>query len=173
MKLAQKLKNFKSAYIERFPQTSNNHANALATFASIVKLEIKITIEVEFMLRPSIEADRNCNMVCDVKFDLGVCQMDQIIHYFNDKRLPTDTGETHRIRAQASQYQLSPDQKFYRRSFSGPYLKCVHPQKMQSILLEFHEGRCGSHTGGQSLAHRPRCQSYWWPYMQDVAYTKK
>lgn len=35
--------------------------------------------------------------------------------------------------------------------FSGPYLRCVHPKKVQGILFELHEGRCGSHTGGRSL----------------------
>ena len=50
-----------------------------------------------------------------------------------------------------------------------PYLKCVHPKKVQEVLFELHEGSCGSHTGGRSLAHRIRNQSYRWPYMQKDA----
>ena len=38
-----------------------------------------------------------------------------------------------------------------------------------------HEGICGSHTGGRSLAHRTITQGYWWPNMQREAleYVKK
>ena len=46
MKLAQKLiKEFRMAYIEKFPRTSNSHADALATLASAVDSKVKITIK--------------------------------------------------------------------------------------------------------------------------------
>ena len=54
----------------------------------------------------------------------------------------------------ATSYWLSEDSKLYRRSFSGPYLLCVHPDQTELLLEEMHEGICGSHTGGRSLAHR-------------------
>ena len=38
--------------------------------------------------------------------------------------------------------------------FSGPYLLCIHPEMTESLLEELHEGICGSHTGGRSLAHK-------------------
>ena len=37
------------------------------------------------------------------------------------------------------------------------------------LLEEFHEGICGSHTGGRSLAHRAITQDYWWPNIQREA----
>uniref|UniRef100_A0A2N9GA36 Integrase catalytic domain-containing protein n=1 Tax=Fagus sylvatica TaxID=28930 RepID=A0A2N9GA36_FAGSY len=40
---------------------------------------------------------------------------------------------------------------------------------LQNFLFEIHEGICGSHTGGRSLAHRAISQGYWWPYMQTDA----
>ena len=46
---------------------------------------------------------------------------------------------------------------------------CVHPELTESFLEEFHEGICGSHTGGRSLAHRAITQGYWWPNMQKEA----
>ena len=39
----------------------------------------------------------------------------------------------------------------------------------KSLLEELHEGICGSHTGGRSLAHRAITQGYWWPNMQKEA----
>ena len=57
----------------------------------------------------------------------------------------------------------------YKRSFSGPYLLCVHPNASKSLLEELHEGVCRSHTGGRSLSHRAITQGYWWPGMQKEA----
>ena len=63
----------------------------------------------------------------------------------------------------------------YKRSFSGPYLLCVHPEASESLLEELHEGICGSHMGGRSLSHWAISQEYWWPGMQKEAqeYVKK
>ena len=57
----------------------------------------------------------------------------------------------------------------YKRSFSGPYLLCVHPEALESLLEELHEGICGSHTGRRSLSHQAITQGYWWPGMQKEA----
>uniref|UniRef100_A0A2N9H312 Uncharacterized protein n=1 Tax=Fagus sylvatica TaxID=28930 RepID=A0A2N9H312_FAGSY len=56
-----------------------------------------------------------------------------------------------------------------RKSYTGPYLLCVHPDVVPDLLYEIHEGVCGGHTGGRSLAHRAIGQGYWWPYMQKDA----
>lgn len=54
-------------------------------------------------------------------------------------------------------------------------MRCVHPQRVHSILFELYEWSCWSHTGGKSLGHQTQSQSYSWPYMQKdaLAYTKK
>ena len=36
----------------------------------------------------------------------------------------------------------------------------VNPDQTESLLEEIHEGICGSHTGGRSLAHRAITQGY-------------
>ena len=43
------------------------------------------------------------------------------------------------------------------------------------MLAELHEGICGNHPGGRTLAHRAHTQEYYWPTMRaDAAnYTKK
>ena len=46
---------------------------------------------------------------------------------------------------------------------------CVHPELTESLLEELHEGICGSHIGGRSLAHRTITQGYWWLNMQREA----
>ena len=95
--------------------------------------------------------------------------MDTITQFLKENILPEEKIEADKIQKRATSYWLSEDSKLYRRSFSGPYLLCVHPDQTESLLEEMHEGICGSHTGGRSLAHRAITQGYWWLNMQREA----
>ena len=86
--------------------------------------------------------------------------MDSIIQFLKEDILPKERIEVDKVRRKATRYWLSKNQKLYKRSFSGPYLLCVHPELTESILEELREGICGSHTGGRSLAHRAFTQGY-------------
>ena len=101
--------------------------------------------------------------------------MDSITQFLKEDILPKEKIETDKIRKKATSYWLSEDNKLYRRSFSCPYFLCVHPDQTKSLLEEMHEGICGSHTGGRSLAHRAITQGYCWPNLQREAleYVKK
>ena len=101
--------------------------------------------------------------------------MDSIIQFLREDTLPEERIEANKIRKNATRFWLSKNQKLYKRSFSGPYLLCIHPEMTESLLEELHEGIYGSHTGGRSLAHRAITQGYWWPNMQKEAqeYVKK
>ena len=80
--------------------------------------------------------------------------MDSIILFLKEDVLPEERIEAEKVRRKATSYWLSEDNKLYKRSFSGPYLLYVYPKLTESLLEELHEGICGSHTGGRSLAHR-------------------
>lgn len=70
--LAKKLiKEFRMAYIERFPRTRNSHANALATLASAVDSSLKRTIEVKYLLKSSIET-MGQSTICDIEANIGI-----------------------------------------------------------------------------------------------------
>uniref|UniRef100_A0A2N9GUT9 Uncharacterized protein n=1 Tax=Fagus sylvatica TaxID=28930 RepID=A0A2N9GUT9_FAGSY len=101
--------------------------------------------------------------------------MDPLIAYLRDNCLPQDPKAANVIKRKAPRYWLSKEGNLYKRSFSGPYLLCVHPSLVDDLLYEIHEGICGSHTGGRSLAHRAMSQGYWWPFMQSdaVRYVRK
>ena len=80
--------------------------------------------------------------------------MDSITQFLKEDIFPEEKIEADKIQKRATSYWLSEDSKLYMRSFSGPYLLCVHPDQTESLLEEMHEGICGSHTRGRSLAHR-------------------
>ena len=86
--------------------------------------------------------------------------MDPIISFLKDDILPKEKSEAVKVRRNASWFWLAEYQKLYKRSFSGPYLLCIHPEATELLLKELHEGIYGSHTGGRSLAHRAITQNY-------------
>ena len=101
--------------------------------------------------------------------------MDPTLLFLEKDILFEEKSEAKKVRRKATQFWLSKDIKLYKYSFSGPYLLCVHPEALESLLEKLHEGICGSHTGGRSLSHRAITQGYWWPGIQKEAqeYVKK
>ena len=87
--------------------------------------------------------------------------MDSIIQFLKEDILLEKRIEADKVQRKATSYWLSENQKLYKRSFSGPYLLCVHLDLIESLLEELYEGIYGSHTGGRSLAHRVITQGYW------------
>ncbi|RVW35069.1 Pro-Pol polyprotein [Vitis vinifera] len=87
---------------------------------------------------------------------------------------PGDPKQAHKIRVQAARFTLIGGH-LYKRSFTGPYLRCLEHSETQYVLAELHEGICGNHVGGRSLAHRAHSQGYYWPTMKKdaAAYVKK
>ena len=80
--------------------------------------------------------------------------MDPIVMFLKDDILPREKGEANKVRRKASLFWLSEDHKLYKRSFFRPYLLCVHPEAVEPLLEQLHEGICGSYIGGKSLSHR-------------------
>ena len=80
--------------------------------------------------------------------------MDPLVAYMRDDQLPEDQKAASIIKRKTPGYWLSKDRSLYKRSFSRPYLLCVHPDVVNNLLFEIHKGICGSHTGGRSLAHQ-------------------
>ena len=89
---------------------------------------------------------------------VGPSWMDPLI--LKEDILPEKKTEADKIRRKASWLWLSEDQKLYKRSFSGPYLLCVHLEASELILEELHEGICGRHIGGRSLSHKAITQGF-------------
>ena len=86
--------------------------------------------------------------------------MDSIVLFLKEDVLPEEKSEVDKVRRKAPRFWLFKDQKLYKRSFSGPYLLCIHPEAVELLLEELHERICGSHTGGRFLFHRALIQGY-------------
>ena len=140
----------------------NSHADILAKLATTLESDIQRTVCIETLDQPSFLNQEAA--VCSISSQPS--WMDPILSYLKDNKLPKDKKGANMIKQKAPKYWVSKEGSLYRRSFTGPYLICVHPEMVKNFLFEIHEGICGSHTGGRSLAHRAISQRYWWPYMQ-------
>ena len=163
---------FKHVKVEHISRDLNGHADALASLASFVAPELRRIISIKVQNLPSVGIEIS-NGVCSV--DQSISWMSPILAYLKDDVLLEDRKEADWIGRVAPRYWVSKEGHLYRRSYTGPYLRCVHLDTVQNLLWEIHEGVCGGHRGGKSLVHRAIGQGYWWPYMQkDVAqYVKK
>ena len=60
--------------------------------------------------------------------------MDSIVLFLKEEVLPEVKSEAEKIRRKAPRFWLSEDHKLYKRSFSGPYLLCIHPKVVELLL---------------------------------------
>ena len=163
---------FDSFSLLHISRSGNTHADSLATLATSSAQCLPWVILVEDLHRPLV---MKTGMIHVHNVKVGPSWMDPLVLFLKEDTLPEEKSEANKIRRKASRFWLSEDLKLYKRSFSGPYLLCVHPDATKLILEELHDKICGSHTGGRSLSHRAITQGYWWPNMQKEAheYVKK
>ena len=130
----------------------NKHADSLATLASSMTEDMPRLIKVELIAEPSINTTVGVGVV--VISMTEPCWMDSVIDFLAEDRVLDNEKEANRVRRVAARYWLSANCKLYWRSFEGPYLLCLHPEKVNELLAELHNGVCGSYVGRRSLAHR-------------------
>ena len=163
---------FESFTLLHIPKGGNTHADSLATLVTFSAQSLPWVILIENLCKP-MEVKGPAVHVHQIK--AGPSWMDFIVLYLREDILPEDKSEVEKIRRKTPRFQLSEDQKLYKRSFSRPYLLCIHPKATELLLEELHERIYGSHTRGRSLSHRAITQGYWWSNMQKEAqeYVKK
>jgi hypothetical protein len=92
-----------------------------------------------------------------------------ITQYLQNETLPPERDEANKLRKVAAHYTILGN-KLYKRGFSTPLLLCVGELEAQRILQEIHDGSCGNHIGGRSLAGKVIRAGYFWPtILQDAS----
>ena len=138
-------------------------ADALAGIAALFPGKESTMLPLYVQATPAISKSYVCNVgpkECDWAIDIRA--------YLQTRALLEDPKQAHKVRVQASRFTLIRDD-LYRRSFGGPYLRCLVQPEIQYVISELHEGVCDNHLGGKTLAHRAHSQGYYWPTMrQDV-----
>ena len=148
---------FESFSLLHVPRNGNIYADSLATLATSSAQSLLRVILIEDLCKPT-EVKGEVVHVHQVR--VGPNWMDPIVLFLREDILPEDKSEADKVWRKAPRFWLSRDQKLYKRSFSRPYLLCIHPEASELLLEELHEGIYGSHTGGRSLSHRAITQGY-------------
>ncbi|XP_059663409.1 uncharacterized protein LOC132309074 [Cornus florida] len=153
---------FKKFSIHRIPREENAQADALARLATT---EEDKAIPMGYLDEPSTVWDwpQKIHQVAH-----GMEWAEPIIRYIENEKLPQDRMEERKIRMHAAKYSLI-DGVLYKKGFSLPYLRCVSIDKANYILKDIHEGLCGNHARGRSLAHKTIRQGYFWPTIRTDA----
>ena len=165
----QRLSGFLVWKLEHVPKDSDEKADALAFVASSLPITEIIFMPIYYQPVSSIVSPQ-VNQVDKVL----PSWMDPIILYLSIGQLHSERNKAHKLQIQSARFSLV-DGQLLKRSLGGLYLKCVTPEQSQYVLAELHEGICGNHLGGRTLAHRAHTQGYYWSTMRvDVAsYTRK
>jgi len=106
----------------------------------------------------------NCVQVCAL--EEGDTWMTPYRRYIADGILPAEPGEGKRIKKNFARYTLV-DGVLFRHGFTHPILTCVSGDECTKIMSELHEGICGSHVGGRSLASRVIRAGFYWPSVRE------
>ena len=86
--------------------------------------------------------------------------MNPIVAYLKIGKLLENKTEARIFRLKVARYVIYND-KLSMRGYSMPLLKCVTPFEADYIIREIHEGICGNHIRGQSLAFKSLIQGYY------------
>ncbi|XP_015934014.1 uncharacterized protein LOC107460189 [Arachis duranensis] len=92
--------------------------------------------------------------------------LDPIVDFLKSGKLPDDEKVAKVLRREAAKYTTIQGQ-LYKKGLSQPLLKCLHPEQMDYVLKEVHEGCCGHHIGGKALARKLIRAGYYWPSMME------
>ncbi|XP_024035603.1 uncharacterized protein LOC112096410 [Citrus clementina] len=162
----QMMGKFEVVEVIQIPREQNSRADILARMAAVADPKMPKSVPLEVKSSPSIDQD------------LGVFRIEQkcswrdpIVSYLRDRVLPPDKVRARKLRAQASRYTMI-DGVLYRRGYTLPFLRCLDEDDADYVLREVHEGICGNHSGGRSLAHKVLRQGYFWLTMHQDAQEK-
>jgi len=96
--------------------------------------------------------------------DWGADWREPIRNYIFNGVLPTDKWEARKLKATCARFCLADD-ILYRRIISAPDAICIFGEQTRTVIKEIHDGTCGNHSGGRSLAFKLKKYGYFWPTM--------
>ncbi|KAL2232755.1 UNVERIFIED_CONTAM: Retrovirus-related Pol polyprotein from transposon [Sesamum indicum] len=161
-RVKEMMKRFDRCTISQIPRDENTRADALSPFGSSIEgvKERKITVMVKS--QPVIEK-AEVHLV-----EAAESWKTPFVRYLKHGELPNDTIAAKRLQFKANRFTLIGDD-LYKRTPEGILLKCLDAERAQYVLREIHEGSCGNHLGGRSLAQKIIRQGYFWPTIAEDA----
>ncbi|RDX87778.1 hypothetical protein CR513_30714, partial [Mucuna pruriens] len=142
---------FESITFHHTPWEDNQMADALATLASMFKMDRESEVSVPTYCQALEEEVDGKPWYHDIK------------EYLKYKEYPPGITENNKrmLRRTAGSYLLNKG-VLYKRSPNMMLLQCVDDKEAKEILEEIHEGIFGTHLSGPNMARKiPRARYYW------------
>ncbi|GJT73924.1 reverse transcriptase domain-containing protein [Tanacetum coccineum] len=156
--------NFKEFFIKQVPRSENKKADALSKITSTSFAHLSKQVLVEELKEKSIHEKE----VLAIVEEEGQTWMTPICEYLTKEILPEDKKKARVVRRKASRYTMI-NGTLYKKSFLGPWLRCVGPLQANYVLREIHEGSCSMHFGPRSVVAKAIRTGYYWPTMHTDA----
>ncbi|GJW78830.1 reverse transcriptase domain-containing protein [Tanacetum coccineum] len=164
IKYLEKVKNLASAFkefsIKQIPRGENKKADALRKMASTNFAHLSKQVHVEELKEKSIDEKE----VLAVVEEEGHTWMTPIYENLTEEILPEEKKNARAIRRKAGRYVMT-NRILYKKSFLGPWLRCIRPLQANYVLREIHEGSCSMHAGPRSVVAKVLRSGYYWPTM--------
>ncbi|GJX71018.1 reverse transcriptase domain-containing protein [Tanacetum coccineum] len=155
---------FKEFSIKQVPKGENKKADALSKMASTSFAHLSKQVLVEELKEKSIDEKE----VLAVVEEEGRTWMTPIHEYLTEEILLEEKRKARAIRYKARRYVIT-NEVLYKRSFLGPWLRCVGPLQVNYVLRKIHEGSCNMHAGPISVVAKSLRSGYYWPTMHSDA----
>ncbi|KAG8491246.1 hypothetical protein CXB51_014374 [Gossypium anomalum] len=167
------LEEFDNVTFSYLPRDENQMADALATLASMIKANKQEDMKPIQMSIFEVLA-YCCNIEEEEKDDHPWYQ--DILRYVRNREYLEKATENDKrtLRRLACEYVLDGD-ILYKRRKDQVLLRCVDAVEARQILEEVHEGVCGTHANGFTVARQIMRFGYYWSTMKGdcISYAKK
>ncbi|XP_020999653.1 uncharacterized protein LOC110281610 [Arachis duranensis] len=143
-KVKELSQNFEEVTVHHVPRERNTQADLLSKLASTKPEEGNRSLIQGMAREPAVTLHLS---------RLGSSWIDPVTSFLENGKLPDDEVDATKLRREAAKYAVIQGQLF-KKGFSQPLLKCLHPDQTDYVLREVHEGCCGHHIGGKALARK-------------------
>ncbi|GJW61764.1 reverse transcriptase domain-containing protein [Tanacetum coccineum] len=159
-KVKMLVRSFREFSIKQVPRSENKKAYALSKIASTSFAHLSKQVLVEELKEKSI----NKKEILAIVEEEGNTWMTPICEYLTKEILLADKKKVRAIRRKAARYTMI-NGTLYKKSFLGPWLRCVGLLQANYVLREIHEGSCNMHFGPRSVVAKAIRTGYYWPTM--------
>ena len=178
LKVVQTLaKDFEFFELTKVPRGENVCADALADLGSRLRNQVKRTIPIHKIDKPSIElSPSEVTVVAPIteaipkNEDPTAEQIEatdwrtEFINYLVDGKLPPEKWIARRLKTWSAHYVVL-DGELHRWTATKVLLKCINGEETHLVITETHEGAAGNHSGRQALALNVKSLGFYWPTM--------
>ncbi|GJX33472.1 reverse transcriptase domain-containing protein [Tanacetum coccineum] len=151
---------FKAFSIRQVPRSENKKADALSKIASTSFAHLSKQVLVEELKEKSISEVE----ILAIIEEEGDTWMTPIFEYLTEETLPADVKKARAVRCKSQRFAVN-NGTLYKKSFLGPWLRCVGTLQANYVLREIHEGSCSMHAGTRSVVAKALRIGYYWPTM--------